>query len=240
MYGEAPLTSLKAGYRIERPAAPGEEKAGCVIRIASIGDFCFSENVPKDMQPQSVRPAGRATAVLPRAAVLLAVLLFGCLSGCSKKSLMDRSIPAVSAEEIAVFRAELGEEFPAAELKDFDTALQELKLEAMNNGVSGVAQREERMRAAVNGKTVREALVLGWQARHVRVARELEDMSGRLEHDRQLKDRPGSADSSRFLSNLVANEQDIVAQLKRQLDDADEHLVRWGASAPAIVPAKAP
>ena len=150
-------------------------------------------------------------------------------SACAPKPLAERPVNAVSADSFANFRTMLGSDFAADQLKDFDTAIQELKLDAMNHGVAGVAAREEKVLALMNGKSVREIEVLGWQARHRRLNAELADMEQRLTHDRALQAKAVSADSVKYFSNLISNEQDLVAQSKRNIAATEAKLQSWNA-----------
>lgn len=161
-----------------------------------------------------------------------AILLFGGLLGCSRQDVRERTVSAGSAEELAGFLQDVQPAWSGEDHAHLETALQELKLQAMNAGVSGVAAREEGMRAAINGKTVREALVLGWQARWLRFTRELEDMTARLERDSALQVKAKTAESVRFFENLISNERDLIAQMKAGRADAEAKLAAWGAQPP--------
>lgn len=152
------------------------------------------------------------------------LLLFLSFTACSQKIGWDKPIAASTPEEFTTSRERLVAILTPEQLQAFDTAIQELKLDAMDKGVAGTSAREQHMRSTVNGKTVRDATLLGWKARKARFERELKDMSDRLAHDSQLANRSGSTEPSRTVSNLVQNEQDIVAQLKKQLEDADHHI----------------
>ena len=114
-------------------------------------------------------------------------------------------------------------------------AIQELKLDEMNKGVAGVVLREKAMREIANGKPVHEVLVLGWKARHSRLNTELKDMSARYTHDAKLLSRPGSEDSTQYLSNVTKNENDIITRLKNSLEETEQRLAEWGAPAAQIV-----
>lgn len=183
------------------------------------------------MQRSEFSRAFRAAVKTAFAVARIAALFCCAVPGCSQKDWLQREVPAASSDELAAFRARLGQEKSADEIKPFDTALQELKLDAMNHGVAGVAAREAQMRAMVAGKPVRDVLVLGWEARQLRLENELKDMSGRLEHDSQLLNKPGGPGPTPFMTNLIKNEQDIVAQLKRDLAQAQARLAEWGVAA---------
>lgn len=143
---------------------------------------------------------------------------------------MEREVRANSTEEFAASRESFAADLSPARLKDFDTAVQEVKYDAMAKGLANVALREQWMRTTANGKSVQQVLVLGWQARRSRLLTELNDMSERYAHDSKLLTRPGSDDSTQFLRNVTRNEEDKIIQLKGLLADADLKLSTWGVT----------
>src|SRR4051812_7656654 len=93
---------------------------------------------------------------------LFLLLVLGLLSGCAKQAdLPDLIVTATSREEFARFRSDLGAQFPATRLEDFDTATRELQLDAMNREIAAADAREADMHRAVNGKSVRAVVLLG-------------------------------------------------------------------------------
>ncbi len=161
-----------------------------------------------------------------------AILSLGGLLGCSQKAVLERTVSGGSTELLAEFLEDLRPAWSGEEHALFETALQELKLQAMNAGVSGVQAREDQMRTAINGRTVREVLVLGWQARWLRFTRELEDMTARLERDSALQVKAKTPESVRFFDNLISNERDLIVQMKAGRADAEAKLAAWGADRP--------
>jgi ABC-type phosphate transport system auxiliary subunit len=126
-------------------------------------------------------------------------------------------VQASSPGALANFRADLGGQFSGEQLQAFDTAVQELKLDAMNRDVAPAAAREQDMCAAVNGKTVRQVEILGWQARKARFEREIAIMSELLEHT--LKAKGAQAD--------VRSNQDVLTKLRSQLAETERQLATW-------------
>jgi hypothetical protein len=161
---------------------------------------------------------------------LFSFVLFLGLSACSKPELPDAIVRAESTEALAAFRAELGRRFPAEQLAPFDTALQELQLVHMDRGVASAADRAAAMRATVNGKTVRAAEILGWQARRKRLRAEIADFSGMLERDLALRDKTAASGTPPAVTHRIENEQDILAKLRRLLAEADAQLTTWDAA----------
>ncbi len=162
---------------------------------------------------------------------LVIVLLLAGFVGCAKPPpLPEIAVRAATADDLAGFRADLGNRFAAEQLQPFDTALQELKLDAMNRGVATADARELDMQAVVNGKTVRETLILGWQARRARLLRESAQLAGMLEPDLRLRQQTAARGTPESITTRIQNEQDILGRLQRDLTDAESRLTAWGAT----------
>ncbi|MFI5336265.1 MAG: hypothetical protein ACHQ5A_05755 [Opitutales bacterium] len=152
------------------------------------------------------------------------------LGGCSKPALPDTTVRAATTEDLAAFRADLGERFTAEQLQPFDTALLELKLDAMNRGVAAAADREQQVQAAVNGQTVRAVEILGWKARRTRLLGEITFMSGLMESDLKAQQRTAATGTPASVTTHIQNEQDILARLHRDLTATEQELT--GLAAP--------
>ena len=160
--------------------------------------------------------------------MLLRCLLFiaipGLFAGCAKPAdLRDITVNAASPDDFARFRAELGARFTPEQLKDFDTATQELQLDAMNRDVPTTAAREADMLAVVNGKTVRAATLLGWQARKARFLRETAELTRMLNHDLALQAKAG-ADTPASVLARIQSEKEVVAGIQRHLAETENRL----------------
>jgi hypothetical protein len=165
---------------------------------------------------------------------LFVVLLLGLFGGCAKpKDLPELTVRSTDAGELAAFKSELGARFTAEQLKPLDTALQELQLDAMNRGVAAAEDREQAMLNAVNGKSVHEALVLGWQARRNRFLHEISLITGLLDGDLQLQQKTAATGTSQSVLDRIRTEQGLLAQLQANLAATERQLTDWGA---AIVP----
>ena len=154
----------------------------------------------------------------------LLFLLLGTFAGCAKQAdLPDIIVSAASPGEFAQFRAELGVRFTADRLKDFDTATNELQLDAMNRDVATAAGREADMLAVANGKPVHSVVLLGWQAREARFGRELAELTRMLDHDVQQRDKAGAATPESVVAR-IASEREVIAKLQRDLAETERRL----------------
>lgn len=163
------------------------------------------------------------------ASSVTATLLLRCLiligfvfAGCAKPvALPEVVVTAASKEDFTRFNADLGKHFTPEQLKDFDTAIQELQLDAMHRDIATAAGREADMLAVIHGKTVHAVTLLGWQARIARFRREHAEISRMLEHDLKLAEKSAPSES---LTRRIGSEKEIQAKLQASLAEADRRL----------------
>jgi hypothetical protein len=167
-------------------------------------------------------PTVRQAGGMPRW-ILLPLALLSLLGGCSRPDLPDMVVRAESDKELAEFRTDLARRFPADRLTTFDTALQELVLDALNRGVAPASARDADMRAVVHGRTVREARILGWEARRQRLLAEVKLLTGM--RDEAAKHHEKSPSTS--LAARISSAEEVLARLHGDLKEADQHLAAW-------------
>lgn len=153
---------------------------------------------------------------------LLFIVALGLLAGCTKPvALPDVVVSAAARQDFTRFNADLGKRFTPEQLQDFDTAVQELQLDAMHRDIATAAEREADMLAAVHGKTVHAVTLLGWQARKARFLRELAEITRMLEHDLKQAEKAPPSDA---LTRRIGSEKDVQAKLQRHLAETDRRL----------------
>jgi len=165
---------------------------------------------------------------MPRRSPLFLLAALLALAGCSRPALPDTIVRAASAEELASFRADLGRSFPADELQTFDTALQELRLDALNRDVSPASAREADVCAVVHGQTLHVVRLLGWQARQQRLRAEIAYLDGLLAQDLERQ----KLTPTQNISDRIASAREVLARLHRDLDATQAQLAAWQAPAP--------
>lgn len=167
---------------------------------------------------------------LPR---LLLALTFAFLAACTKQAdLPDTVVAAPSPSDFTRFRTDLGNRFPPEQLKDFDTAIQELQLDAMNKDIATAAGREADMLAIAHGKTVHAVTWLGWQARRARFLRETALLTGMLENDLKLQAKTAAAGTPESVLARIESEKGVIAQLQRNLAATERRLVEMSQAKP--------
>ena len=170
---------------------------------------------------------GRATKTIPAPFslfCLLGCLVLGLATACAPRAdLPDLVVTAASPEEFARFKADLAARFPAERLADFETALRELQLDAMDRDVASASAREADMMRAAHGKTVQAVVILGWNARRARFQREIAEITRML--DRDLKLAPTEA-----VTRRMGSEREVLAQLEKNLAATEQRLAGLSAA----------
>jgi hypothetical protein len=158
-------------------------------------------------------------------------------SACSQKEPLDAKIKAASTSEFENWRGDAGGMLTPTQWNDLELALRELKIKTMSEAGSSKADvLDEGMRAKINGKTVREAIVLGLQARRDRLEMERREVQARIEHDQAIKTRPGDTASEAYVSRVVKADTARLESLVSEIRDVDSKL---GTVQPAASPDKA-
>ncbi|MDI1249121.1 MAG: hypothetical protein PSV13_09685 [Lacunisphaera sp.] len=163
----------------------------------------------------------------------MVVVYLVSLVGCAKQpDLPETIVNAATKEDFARFRAELGARFAAERLKEFDTATQELQLDAMNRDMATAEARELDMLGVANGKPVQAVVLLGWQARKARFLREIAELDRMLQHDLELQARTAATGTPPAVTQRIGSEREVLAQLHRKLAETEIRLAELARPGP--------
>lgn len=162
---------------------------------------------------------------LLKTALIAGILAMVLGSGCARKEPLDREVKAGSREEFERWTGKLSTELTSEHAKDLELAVQEIKILVMaQKGRGGAELLDEGMRELVKGKTVRDALRLGLQARRDRMEMERGEVRKRLEHDSSLKVREGDTESAAYLERITRAEADRLQSLTAEIARLDAKL----------------
>lgn len=169
----------------------------------------------------------------PQVVRLLAVVILAGFAGCARPvDLPDITVSAATKEDFTRFRADLGTRFPAERLKEFDTATQELQLDAMHRDVATAAGRELDMLGVAHGKTVGAVVLLGWQARKARFLREIAELDRMLRHDLEVQARTAATGTPPAVIQRIGSEKEVLDQLHRKLAETETRLAELARTGP--------
>lgn len=125
--------------------------------------------------------------------VLLVVGLIG--AGCQKKDPRTEPVKSGSPSAFARWRTMASGEIKAEEWREFDALLQEIRLRVTaEKRASGSEAVEAVMRADIDGKTFREVLLMGYEARLKRVVPERGEVKMAMDENirRAMAERSGT------------------------------------------------
>ena len=158
---------------------------------------------------------------------MVVVFVFS-LGGCAKQAdLADIIVSASTPGDFTRFRSELSARFTPEQLQPFDTATQELQLDAMNRNIPAAEARELDMLAVVNGKPVHAVVLLGWQARQARFLREIADLTRMLDHDLEQQQKTATTGTPETVTTRINSEKEVIAKIQRNLAETDRRLAAW-------------
>ena len=172
----------------------------------------------------------RADHVLAMLRCFFVISLLCMLSGCAKQvDLPQMTVNAADAGEFTRFRSELGAGFPAERLQAFDTAVLELKLDAMNRDLATAAAREAETLQVMNGKSVQAVTILGWEARRARFLREIASIQSVLDRDLKTQQAAGPGGPSSVVLARIQSAQNVTSGIQQNLADAERRLTELHA-----------
>jgi len=134
-------------------------------------------------------------------------------------------VSAATSDDFAAWKNAAYEKFSPDERNEFDYCINQIRLRiSMNNEASGDAAIAQALCERVNGKTMREIMIMAYTSEGEWVAKELARQSDALARADAILDGPGSDDSkvnTRALRVALAN---IVSNLEKRQAKAQARL----------------
>jgi hypothetical protein len=171
--------------------------------------------------------------IQPRPAILpvtvICLLLFA--SACSEPA-DPRTTPITAAtpEEFTAWKNMSAQKIPAAEMEEFDLCVNEIRMGIMQRKeASGVGPIAAKLCEYINGKNMREVIVMGHTATIGWVTRELALQRTNIERTEEGLKKPGSESSKDGLRDYLTIAKDNVAKLEARLEKAKTRLAELQA-----------
>ncbi|HZZ56533.1 MAG TPA: hypothetical protein VFE31_01795 [Opitutaceae bacterium] len=143
----------------------------------------------------------------------LALLAAG-LTACTRTDPFDDPIAAGSSIDYLLWRAHETKRLSPVQWQWFDEAVEDLRLELMNEGkLHGAAQLNDAVLAEMDGQTVRKIMLVGITHRIARMRLERDQLSFTLRSNAALATYRGDTVSAGYLADMQRS------QLKRRDDD---------------------
>ncbi len=161
--------------------------------------------------------------------ILTALLVGATLGGCTRSPPSELRLETPGAREFSQWRTRNHERFTAAEWTEFDAMVQELRWKA-------VLERRENSKAEVvvaelvNGRTFREVLRHGYEAKRLRLETVRAEMKEAVDANALLLTKSDDRDSTRRLETFRTAQLQRLMDLDAELRAADVRVAELGGA----------
>jgi hypothetical protein len=158
----------------------------------------------------------------------------GCvfaLAACTRGDPHAWRIEAGTPEAFARWQLMAVDGFRGEEWSEFQSALQEIRLDVMADGAAtGREPIEDAMRTRINGLTWRETVVLANQARVRRLMTVRNELKQAVDGNALIVTKRGDAASSGYLDTLTGRQEEQLRRIDADIKAAREKLAALGAA----------
>lgn len=165
------------------------------------------------------RSAGEAMSLRNTSFILLLCTAIAAAGGCSRGEPRETPIEAKGAVIFAKWRQKVAHAFSPDEWREFDAALNEIRLGLMiTEEATGSAAIQQALLQRVDGRTFEEALALGYSSQLLRLDLARREARDLLEGNALLAVRPGDHASARHLEELTRRQQARLQTLEGEIE----------------------
>lgn len=166
--------------------------------------------------------------------ILSVLLACSCwlVIGCQRTPLLETKVQAANSRDFSSWQTRQRGEFSPEAWIEWEATLQDIKVRIIAlREASGTDAVNEALLPKVNGRTVRDVLRQGYEARLWRLNVEREELEKMIQGNATLRTRPGDTESASYLQRKA---QDQTVRLQRTQADIAQAEARLKAlTAPA-------
>lgn len=178
--------------------------------------------------------ASAAITIKGAAVFWFIVACAGLLGGCNRGDPHQVAIEAASPATLAKWRMKMADRFTPGEWKEFEGALQDIRLRVMaDREASGSAAVEAATCGRINGHTLREVLAMGYEARLARLRPVRDELKRAVEGNELLVTKPGDRESVRYLETLRERQLERLRKTEAEIAEAEQRRAALGGAANA-------
>ena len=169
---------------------------------------------------------------MPHLVTMGMLLLIGfCATGCRPTNLLDEKVDGRTPFGFVMWRAQLAEKQTPQERQELAETIQEVNYWVTTNGIAtGSVAVDKAVRAEIDGVTVRELLLKGYEAKRQRLDLEKVRLEDDVATNSQLQTRPGDTDSADYLARVRQEQTDRLDKTIRDLRVINKRLDELGGS----------
>lgn len=168
-------------------------------------------------------------------ALLVWTSVFLCLvwSGCERGDPQAARIEAATSRALARWRMKMADRLTREQWREFEAALQDVRLRVMaEREASGSDAVEQAMCGRIDGRTLREVLMLGYESKLKRLDPIRVELQRAVGGNELLV--PRDPESEKHLEGFRARQQERLAALDAEIEEAEQRLVQLDPGAWAV------
>jgi hypothetical protein len=160
------------------------------------------------------------------------LLLFGfCAAGCRPTNPLEEKVDGRTPFGFVMWRAQIAEKQTPQERQELAEMIQEVNYWVTTNGIAtGSVAIDEAVREEIDGVTVRELLLKGYEAKRQRLDLEKVMLEDDVATNSRLQTRPGDTDSADYLALVRQEQTDRLDKIIRDLRFINKRLDELGGS----------
>lgn len=160
---------------------------------------------------------------------LFVFLLTGLLVSCQRGDPQARPLEAANPGRLATWRMKMAESFRPEEWREFDAALQEIRLRIMaDREASGSEAIEAALCRRIDGRTFREVLILGDENKLARLDPVRRELKSAIDGNAKLVTKPGDDASAKYLDGYRARQEERLTKVDAEIAEAEQRLAAIG------------
>lgn len=146
-------------------------------------------------------------------------------TACRPSDPLAQTVSAASPVSFVMWQNRLTGDFPAEERRRFEDAFQEIRLKIMGDREArGSEAIDAAFRGKIDGRPLREALQLGWEAKLIRLQAEGVALEDVLAKNSTLQTREGDKVSERYLVDLHQKQFGRLDKIKADITETERAL----------------
>ncbi len=159
------------------------------------------------------------------ASLALFMLAAALVGGCQRTPRLEQKVAAETSTDFARWQRDARGAFTADEWAEFETALQDIKVKIITHQeATGADAVNDALRPKVNGRTVREVLQQGYDAKRWRLGVEKCELEKMMQANSSLRTTPGDTASSGFLGEKRQKQEERLKKVGEEIRDTEEKL----------------
>jgi hypothetical protein len=155
--------------------------------------------------------------------------LLACLvAGCRRTEPLDQPVSADSPQVFSSWKGDMRNRLSSQQWRDFDVATAEINFTIMTERrATGSAAIDEAMRSSVDGHTVREIVIMGYESKAARLRDERTTLEKNIQENARLRTRPNDTASADYLAMARQRQSERLAKVTAELAEAEDGLRRY-------------